>query len=90
MEQGRWYDANYDIDLVKQRMHSYDLCFEYNQLKPSDPRKKDVLNLILNASCEHIEVLSPVTFDYGKYNIWRKCFCEYQLLFYGWRKDYNR
>lgn len=66
MEQGRWYDANYDIDLVKRRMHSYDLCFEYNQLKPSDPRKKDVLNLILNASCEHIEVLSPVTFDYGK------------------------
>ena len=30
MEQGRWYDANYDIDLVKQRMHSSSDFFVLN------------------------------------------------------------
>lgn len=66
MEQGQWHDANYDNELVKQRMDCYDLCFEYNQLKPSDPKKKDILSLILHAQCEQIDVLSPVTFDYGR------------------------
>lgn len=66
MQNGQWYDANYDVELVKQRMDCYDLCFEYNQLKPSDPRKKDILRQILQAQCDQIEILSPVTFDYGK------------------------
>ena len=36
MNQREWYDANYDPLLVKKREKAMDLCYEYNQLKPSD------------------------------------------------------
>ena len=39
---GELYDANYNKDLIKEREKVKDLCYEYNQLKPSkhdDQRK---------------------------------------------------
>ena len=30
------YNANYDEELIKERIIAKDLCYEYNQLKPSD------------------------------------------------------
>lgn len=30
------YDANYDKELLKERNRAKDLCYEYNQLRPSD------------------------------------------------------
>ena len=35
MEQGMLYDANYDEELLAERARCKDLCFAYNQLKPS-------------------------------------------------------
>ena len=35
MEQGLLYDANYDEELLEARAQCKDLCFSYNQLKPS-------------------------------------------------------
>lgn len=32
---GELYDANYNKDLIKEREKVKDLCYEYNQLKPS-------------------------------------------------------
>ena len=34
-ELGMLYDANYDLEIGKDLQKCKDLCFEYNQLKPS-------------------------------------------------------
>ena len=38
---GELYDANYDKELIKGRYKAKDICFEYNNLKPSDFESKD-------------------------------------------------
>ena len=38
---GELYDANYDKELIKDRYKAKDICFEYNNLKPSDYESKD-------------------------------------------------
>ena len=35
MLQGVLYDANYDEELLEERIRCKDLCFAYNQLRPS-------------------------------------------------------
>ena len=32
---GMIYDANYDKDLMQERLKCKDLCYEFNQLRPS-------------------------------------------------------
>lgn len=64
MDNGLWYDANFDKELLEERLKCADLCFEYNQLKPSDSKKKEILNEILGYDV-NADILSPVTFDYG-------------------------
>ena len=41
---GEIYDANYDKELLKEREIAQDLCFEYNNLRPSDFEKKKRIN----------------------------------------------
>ena len=38
---GELYDANYDKELIKDRYKAKDICFEYNNVKPSDLEEKD-------------------------------------------------
>ena len=33
---GEIYDANYDEELLSERLKAKDICFEYNNLKPSE------------------------------------------------------
>ena len=33
---GKLYNANYDEELIKERMNVKDKCFEYNNIKPSN------------------------------------------------------
>ncbi len=40
---GILYDANNDKELIKDRCKAKDICFEYNNLKPSDYENKDIL-----------------------------------------------
>lgn len=65
MNLGLWYDANFDQKLLEQRMACFDRCFEYNQLRPSDPSKYQMLESIVQEKLDNVTVLSPVTFDYG-------------------------
>lgn len=37
---GEWYDANYSEELLNLRTEAQDLCFEYNQLRPSAHAEK--------------------------------------------------
>lgn len=35
MQQQKLYDANYDEELNKERLYAKELCYDYNQLRPS-------------------------------------------------------
>lgn len=68
MKSGLWYDANYDIALVRQRLVAEDLCFEYNNLRPSDiEARMRVLKKLLPDLGENCQVMSPFLTDYGCY-----------------------
>ncbi|MBR4027591.1 MAG: sugar O-acetyltransferase [Lachnospiraceae bacterium] len=66
MEQGLWYDANYDKELLEEREKAEDLCFEVNHIKPSQKTKRDeLLNKLLPNKAENVTILSPFYTDYG-------------------------
>ena len=63
------YDANYDETLNKERMEAKDLCYEYNQLRPSDEKnQKQILKKLLGKTGENFCITAPFWCDYG-YNI---------------------
>ena len=66
MEAVLWYDANNDQELIDQRLVCQDLCFELNQLKPSDEKRNEIIEKILGYFPENLVLLSPFTADYGK------------------------
>lgn len=65
-DQGMWYDANYDPELLKERYQAMDLLFELNQTKPSDEAKrKEIIIQLLGNYPDGLTILSPFTCDYG-------------------------
>ena len=68
MKLGLWYDANFDKDLLEQRLVAEELCFELNQTRPRDTEKREFLlrKLIPNFG-ERCSILSPFVTDYGCY-----------------------
>ena len=63
------YDANYDETLIEERNRAKDLCYEYNQLRPSDTENQTkLLKKILGKTKEHFIITAPFWCDYG-YNI---------------------
>ena len=65
---GQWYDANNDPELLQARTQAMDLCFELNQLKPSQEQERlDKLRQLLGCDPpENLVLLSPFTCDYGR------------------------
>lgn len=48
MEQSILYDANYDKELIKERLEAKDICYEYNHIKPSNlVKRKKLLQKLL-------------------------------------------
>lgn len=69
MQNGLLYDANYNEEIVKEREEAKDLCFEYNQLKPSDSEnQKAIISKLLGKTGETFYITAPFYCDYG-YNI---------------------
>ena len=65
MLQGKWYDAT-NQELIKQRLQAKDLCFELNQIRPSNLEKRnDIINKLLGYQPDNLELLSPFICDYG-------------------------
>lgn len=63
------YDANYDRALLEERDKSKDLCYQYNQLRPSDKAgQREVLKKLLGKTGENFIITAPFWCDYG-YNI---------------------
>ena len=66
---GELYNANYDKELISERMAAKDKCFEYNNIKPSDMEKRNrVLSEIIQSHKENMYIEPPFYCDYG-YNI---------------------
>jgi len=67
---GLIYDANYDEELLKERVKAKDLCFEYNySVKPSEIEKQnEILKKLFGKTKENFTVTAPFWCDYG-YNI---------------------
>lgn len=66
---GELYDANYNENLEKERKKAKDLCYKFNNLKPSNREKqKNILNKILGKTKRNFRIEQPFICDYG-YNI---------------------
>ena len=66
---GMLYDANNDENLLKERLLCKDICYEYNNLKPSDIEAQELLmKKLLGKTKDKFSILAPFWCDYG-YNI---------------------
>ena len=63
------YDANYDTNLCNERLVAKELCYEFNQLRPSEiDKQQEVMKKLLGKTKESFYILAPFWCDYG-YNI---------------------
>ena len=66
---GMIYDANYDKELMEDRMRVKDMCHRYNCLFPSDEEEKsEIMRKILGKTGKNFTITAPFWCDYG-YNI---------------------
>ena len=66
---GELYDANYNKDLEKERVKAKDLCYEFNNLKPSNRVAQiQILKKLLGKTKKTFRIEQPFVCDYG-YNI---------------------
>ena len=66
---GLLYDANYDEELIRERMVCADLTYELNRLRPSQTGERDaLLRRLFGKTKGSLMVVSPFFCDYG-YNI---------------------
>ena len=63
------YDANYDEELIEERKVAKELCYDFNQLRPSDEEgQQEMLNRLLGKVGKNTCIIAPFWCDYG-YNI---------------------
>ena len=66
---GKWYDANFDKELLEERLKAEDLCFELNQTRPSNTEKREkIINQLIPNCGKDVSILSPFYADYGIYS----------------------
>lgn len=65
----KMYDANYDKELLSERVAAKELCYEYNPLRPSDEEgQREVIRRLLGKTEGSFCIVAPFWCDYG-YNI---------------------
>ena len=63
------YDANNDRELLKERAGAKELCYEFNQLRPSDENgQQELMKRLLGQTKNRFCIVAPFWCDYG-YNI---------------------
>ncbi len=66
---GKIYNANYDQELLRERLRCKDLCHEYNLLHPSqEDRRRTLIKNLFGKTGSSFEITAPFWCDYG-YNI---------------------
>lgn len=83
MDLGLWYDANFDPKLLELRKRSDDLCFAFNQTRPSDLKKQEeILQQLFGQLGANTSILSPLYVDYGdRTQIGEGCFINHGAYF---------
>lgn len=66
-EKGYLYDAN-DAGLVGDRNACYELCYEYNRVRPPFSQGEDIIRRLLGRAGADVVIMPPFQCDYG-YNI---------------------
>lgn len=65
----KMYDANYDKELLAERATAKELCWQYNQLRPSDEAgQRAILQKLFGKTGKNFCITAPFWCDYG-YNI---------------------
>ena len=60
MQQQMLYDANYDTELIRERQRAKDLCYQFNQLRPSDEaNQQQILSQLLGKKSDNCCILAP-------------------------------
>lgn len=68
-DQERWYDANFDRELLAERMEAEQAVFRLNALTPDQvDMKRKALDELLGSLGRDVELLTPLNVDYG-YNV---------------------
>ncbi len=63
---GYLYDANYDKEIIESRTKCADLCYEFNQCKPSDTEKQiEIMKKIIGCVKGNFVITAPFYCDYG-------------------------
>lgn len=66
---GMLYDADHDEELVQDRIRAKDLCYDFNQLRPSQlEEQKKIMKKLLGKTEGAFQIIQPFWCDYG-YNI---------------------
>ena len=66
---GFLYDANYDEELLRDRANAKELCYQYNQLHPTDEQgRRSIIEKLLGKTSGSFCIEAPFWCDYG-YNI---------------------
>lgn len=69
MQQGLLYDANYDEELLRERTECKELCFAFNQLRPSQcTEQQELIRKLFGKTGKAFVITAPFWCDYG-YNI---------------------
>lgn len=69
MKKQMLYDANYDKQLIKEREYAKDLCFDFNNTRPSDTEKQqEILKKLIGKTKDSFCITAPFWCDYG-YNV---------------------
>ena len=66
MDLGLLYDANNDDELIADRAACKDMCYEFNQLRPSQLDEKNaIIRKLFAQTGESFEIVGPLWCDYG-------------------------
>ena len=66
MKQGLLYDANYDDELLKDRISCKEQCFQYNQLRPSQIEEQEqLIRSLFKKTGNSFCITAPFWCDYG-------------------------
>lgn len=62
----KMYDANYDREILEERTKAKELCYDFNNLRPSDEAgQQEVLRKLLGKTGAHFIITAPFWCDYG-------------------------
>lgn len=62
----KMYDANNDPELLKERMICKDLCYDFNNVRPSDVEKQNkIIKKIIGKTGKNFSFVAPFWCDYG-------------------------